>query len=211
MVTDRFIFIGMPCTGGGAIHCWLPKVRGLQVLHPIVGHQPYTFSVNRCKEVGWPVPPAFVLARNPWEWNVACFVSIRGRNRKWFSGSWEDFLEFQRYSRHWGLPDLNISGESAVWEYIEADKATVFGKLENYEEDLVDILGRLIPDLITAEEIRAAIRQTGQVDFWKPLDGNVKPYQEYYTPAQRDLVARLEAPIIERFGYTFDDVGRNYH
>lgn len=210
MVTDRFIFIGMPGTGSGAIHRWLPKVKGLQVLHPIIGHRPYSFSVERCKQAGWKVPPAFVFARNPWEWNVAMFSSIRGRNRKWFSGTWEDFLEFQRYSRHWGLPDLNISGMSAVWEYIEADKATYFGKLENYEEDLITILGRLIPDLITAKEISACIRQSAQVNFWKPLDGKVKPYQEFYTLAQRDLVAKLEENVIKRFEYTFDDVGRNY-
>ena len=95
--------------------------------------------------------------------------------------------------------------------YIEADKATYFGKLENYEEDLIAILGQLIPDLITAKEISARIRQAGQVDFWKPLDGKVKPYQEFYTLAQRDLVAKLEEDIIKRFEYTFDDIGRNYH
>jgi len=152
-----------------------------------------------------------VFVRNPWEWNVSCFCSIRGRNRKWFSGTWEDFLEFQRYSRHWGLPDLNISGESAVWEYIEADKATYFGKLENYEEDLIAILGQLIPDLITAKEISACVCQAGAVDFWMPPDGILKPYQDYYTPAQRDMVAKLEEDIIKRFEYTFDDVGRNHH
>jgi len=211
MVTDRFIFIGMTNTGSGAIHCWLPNVKGLQVFTPIVGHQPYSFSVERCKQAGWEVPPAFVFVRNPWEWNVACFCAIRARNRKWFSGTWADFLEFQRYARHWGMPDLNISGVSAVWEYLEADKATYFGKLENYEEDCVSILGELIPDLITEEEIRAHVKQVGHLSFWMPPGGELRPYQQFYTPAQRDMVAELEKDIIERFEYTFDDIGRDYH
>lgn len=211
MVTDRFIYIGMPNTGSGAAHRWLPYIEGLQVFHPIAGHQPYAFSVNRCNQAGWKVPPAFVFARNPWEWNVACFCAIRARNRKWFSGTWEDFLEYQRYARHWGLPDLNISGVSAVWEYIGANNATYFGKVENYADDWVTILGKLIPDLITEKEIRAHVTRIGHQDFWMPPDGELKPYQEFYTSAQRDLVMTLEKDLIERFEYTFDDVGRNYH
>lgn len=211
MVTDRFIFIGVPNTGGGAVHHWLPKVEGLRVSKPIIGHRPYSFSVERCRQIGWEVPPAIAFVRNPWEWNVACFCSIRARSRKWFAGTWEDFLEFQRFSRHWGLPDLNISGMSAVWEYMEADKATYFGKLENYEDDWVAILGKLIPDLITEEEIRAHVGRAGHVSFWMPPGGELRPYQEFYTPAQRDLVAMLEKDIVERFEYTFDDIGRDYH
>lgn len=120
-------------------------------------------------------------------------------------------MEFQRYARHWGMPDLNISGVSAVWEYLEADRAMYFGKIENYADDWVAILGKLIPDLITEKEIRAHVAHVGHLSFWMPPDGELRPYQEFYTPAQRDLVITLEKDIIERFEYTFDDIGRDYH
>ncbi len=209
MVTDRFIYIGMPKTGSGPLDELLPSIEGLQIIRPIVGHRPYSFSVERCERAGWEVPPALVFVRNPWEWNVASFYFIREMNRKWFCGTWEDFLEYQRYSRHWGLPDLGISGISAVWDYLEAGRATYFGKLENYEDDWVRILGELIPDLVTAEEVRMHVSQPH--GRYLPPDGEkLRPYQEFYTPAQRDMVAKLEQDIIERFEYTFDDIGRDY-
>lgn len=209
MITDRFIYIKMPRTGGTPPHKFLPTVKGLRLLQPIMAHSPHSHSVARCKQAGWPVPPAFVFVRNPWEWNVASFCGIRIVNRKWFCGTWDDFMEYQRYSRHWGCPDLGIAGISSVWEYLEAGEATHFGKIENYADDWVSILGELIPDLVTAEEVREHFSRPHSV--WLPPDGKLRPYQEFYTPAQRDMVARLERDIIKRFEYTFDDVGRDYH
>lgn len=209
MVTDRFIYIQMPRTGGGPPHSFLRRVKGLNVFEPVIAHRPYSFSVKRCEQRGWPIPPALVFVRNPWEWNVASFCHIRLVNRKWFCGTWDDFMEYQRFTRHWGCPDINISGISSVWEYLEADNSMYFGKLENYEDDWVSILGILIPDLITPEEVRVHVSHPHSV--WLPPDGKLRSYQEFYTRAQRDMVAKLEENIIERFEYTFDDIGRDYH
>lgn len=212
MVTDRFIHIGMPHTGGSAIHQWLPQLKGLRVIN-VEGHKPYSYSVDRCKEVGMAVPPAFTLVRNPWEWNVAIWCWIRRINRKWFCGSFDDLLELQRYTRHWSLPDINVAGETAAWEYLECDRAAHICKLENYENDLVEALEKLgvIPALIGEAGARNKIRTIGWTNYSAPPDGiKVKPYQEFYTPAQRTMVEKFEAGIIKRFGYSFNDPGRNY-
>lgn len=208
MLTDRFIFIGMPHTGGGSLHQWLWKWPGLKRLDNSA-HRPFGYYASVCKAKHIKVPPAFVLARNPWEWNVTVWCWIRSIKRKYFCGSFNDFLEWQRYSRHWALPDLNISGISCVWEYLEADKATHFGTLETYKESITQILLKLIPDLITKKQILAEIERVGKFNYREP-PGKIKPYQEYYSPAQRKLVAELEAPIIERFGYSFNDKGVDF-
>lgn len=210
MVTDRFIHIGMPHTGGGALHTWLPKLAGLRVINR-EGHKPYSYSVAKCKAAGVPVPPAFTFVRNPWEWNVAIWCWIRKINRRWFCGSFSDLLELQRYTRHWSLPDINTAGITAAWEYLECEKATYVGKLEDYDNQIPFILGQLIPNLITAAQVRKHIRKAGKVGSTPPPGGMPrKPYQEFYTPAQRNMVAELEAGIIKRFGYSFTDKGRDF-
>lgn len=210
MVTDRFIYIGMPHTGGGALHLWLPKVEGLCVIN-IEGHKPYSYSVAKCKEAGVEVPPAFTFVRNPWEWNVSIWCWIRHVNRRWFGGTFADLLELQRYTRHWSMPDINTAGITAAWEYLECEKAIYIGKLEDYDNQIPYILGRLMPDLISEPQVRKHIREVGRAFSVPPPDGTpVRPYQEFYTPAQRDMVADLEAGIIERFGYSFEDKGREF-
>lgn len=56
--------------------------------------------------------------------------------------------------------------------------------------------------------IRAVCREVGiQVDEIPKIagDGPRPPYATYYTPETRRLVAEMEAPIIERFGYEFEE------
>ena len=211
MVTDRFILIGMPHTGSGALHEWLPKIKGLHVVNT-EGHKPYSYSVAKCKEARIEIPPAFTFVRNPWEWNVAIWCWIRHVNRRWFCGSFADLLELQRYTRHWSLPDINTAGITAAWGYLECERATYVGKLEDYDNQIPFILGRLIPDLITESQVRGHVRRTGRSSGSAPMpDGTPKkPYQQFYTPAQRDMVAELEAGLIERFGYSFSDKGREF-
>jgi hypothetical protein len=120
-------------------------------------------------------------------------------------------LENQRYTRHWSLPDINTAGITAAWEYLECERAAYIGKLEDYDNQMPFILGRLMPDLISESRVRASIQRTGRIPAISPPDGiPVRPYQEFYTPAQRDMVADLEAGIIERFGYSFTDEGREF-
>jgi len=210
MVTDRFIHIGMPHTGSGALHVWLPKIKGLRVID-VEAHKPYSYSAAKCKEAEVGVPLAFTFVRNPWEWNVAIWCWIRHVNRRWFCGSFADLLENQRYTRHWGLPDINTAGITAAWEYLECEKAAYVGKLEDYDNQVPFILGQLIPDLISESQVREHIRKVGRLSAIPPPDGiPMKPYQEFYTPAQRDMVGEMEAGIIRRFGYSFADKGREF-
>ena len=212
MVTDKFIYIGMPHTGGGALHVWLPKVKGLRVIN-VEGHKPYSYSVAKCKDAGIGVPLAFTFVRNPWEWNVSIWCWICHVNRRWFGGTFADLLELQRYTRHWSMPDINTAGVTAAWEYLECDEATHVGRIEDYDNEMVYILGKLnvIPALVSEAQVRERIQKVGRKFSTSPPDGTpVRPYQEFYTPAQRDMVAELEVGIIERFGYSFTDEGREF-
>lgn len=212
MVTDRFIMIGMPHTGTGALHEWLPRVKGLRVIN-VEGHKPYSYSVAKCKDAGIGVPLAFAFVRNPWEWNVSIWCWIRHVNRRWFAGTFADLLENQRYSRHWSLPDINTAGITAAWEYLECENATYVGKLEDYDNQVPFILGQLIPDLITESQVRGHIQRVGRSSGSAPLPDGMpkKPYQEFYSPSQRDMVGEMEIRIIRRFGYSFSDRGREFH
>jgi len=153
-----------------------------------------------------PIPLSFCLVRNPFEWNVSVWRWVRAKNRRWFCGSFSDFIELQRHSVAHDLPDMNTAGLTSIWRFLGAGNCDYVGRFENYENEVVRILGIIAPNIFLERDVRAAVRGVGKVNHI-PNDPNGnprKPWRGYYTSKLRKTVEQMEAPLLERFGYTFD-------
>ncbi|MBU0791993.1 MAG: hypothetical protein KKC55_16215 [Gammaproteobacteria bacterium] len=210
MITNRFMHIGLPHTGGGSLHSFFTQWDGIQVIDR-KAHQSYDWMAARAVEEGFAVPPAFVFVRNPWSWRVAMWTWVYAeyRNRSWFGetdGTFDDYMRVCESHRVTGQYDNGFSGIAWSWKELQGDKAQWTGKLESFENDCVRIFLSLLPDLTNREEIRACVQRAGRANRRQdPFTGTWHgPYQEYYTDRWRDLVAEWDAPIIERFGYSFE-------
>ena len=121
----------------------------------------------------------------------------------------QDFIDLQIHTRHYDLPDLNAGGLTVAREYLQADKVDYTGRFEHYEDEIVRILQSIIPNLITEDQIRVEIARAGLKNYTRDPDGgHRRPFQTYYDTRMRNAVAEMEADLIERFGYSFDDEDR---
>jgi hypothetical protein len=157
-------------------------------------HLPAWQIRERVAEEVWGSYFRFCVERNPWDKVVSGWHYTRGRYDA--SLSFEDYLDFcarchVREERAAGVFPINFR------TYVDPVTNTVLPdqilKYERLDEDLAAVFGRLgVPF-----ETPLRIREKGQ------FQPNRRHYQEYYTKAQRSLVARLFAEEIELMGYSF--------
>ena len=79
LVTDSFVFLHIPKTGGGFIQSVIGEHLPVQdheaaIEHPTWSHEPYDSLPAR-----WRHLPAFCVLRNPWDWYVSWFHYQRER------------------------------------------------------------------------------------------------------------------------------------
>jgi hypothetical protein len=102
----------------------------------------------------------------------------RGKDRP---RTWEEFIDHGEFRPDFGL--YTLGGKLAV-DFV--------GRYETLQDDL--------------SKAYKTAGLPGGVDLPR-AKGEHRPdtqgYREYYTPAQRDLIARVFAPEIEMFGYEF--------
>lgn len=203
MLAREIMRVGLGRAGGGMQHNLLLSVPGLRIINP-KAHGIYDDYVKECRDLGVPVPPAFVFIRNPWQWYVSqwCWMRHVQRSDFLFKGSFRQAMEITRRDpSFWYLRTLTWS-----WFWHGADKVQYVGRFENLEDETVRILMAIIPDLTTERKIRTHV--------WADLEGRVRcpggefedgslDYRKYYDAELKRWVAEWDAELIERFHYEF--------
>lgn len=194
MLTDLFIHIHLPRTGGSTLRTFIGEIPGVSVIDDRA-HLSYSEMAQQCQHI----PPAFVFIRNPWDWYVSQWCWVCQVNKQGFHG---DFREFMKIVKENSIDNWNFKPLSYAWEYLGATNAQYIGRFENLHDETVRILLSIIPSLITEEQIRSGIAKAGKVKQGLDADGKPHaPYWEYYDGETRYWVARWDAKLIKRFGY----------
>ena len=214
MVTEQVLFIQMPHTGSGAVHEVLLRTKGLNIID-VVAHQSYKYSVEKCVEAGYIVPPAFAFVRNPWLWNVSMWTwayHVCG-NRRGFAKTGRTFMDFLEFRRKFeegreyeGIYDGVFSGMQGAWRNLGGDEVQFIGRTETIFEDGPRILSTVMPHLVSFGWAKEQFLDIGLLNEVNQPGTNHfhGPYQTFYTPETRGWIAKWEAEIIDRFGYTFE-------
>jgi len=166
---------GLPA--GGAL-------RDLLAARRFYNHMPAALIRARLPRGAWEHSFTFAVERNPWDKTLSRYRSVRAR-----TGQPMPFDAFLR-TRHFPI-DHSLYTEPKDPRRIIVDRVIPYERLD---EGLSEVLAQLgLPF-----EPPLAFRAKASAPVERP------PYQEAYSPEQRDLVARAFAAEIELHGYTFD-------
>lgn len=177
----KFIFVHVPKTGGNSVK----KALGM------IGHEHKRFSL--CVKTN-PEYFTFAFTRNPWDRCVSAFTYLEGGGmNKGDRDGYERYihgLTFREFlfkykdrpciTQHHFRPQNNI---------LDGDLDFI-GKVENMQEDFDTICDKI-----------GITRQT----LPRKNTTKHKHYTEFYDDETREIVAKLYAKDIERFGYEFEN------
>ena len=220
----RFIFIKTRKTAGTSIEIFLSRHCGPEdvvtpIQPPVPGHQP------RNHQGFWnPLPE---LRNQPGRWR-ATLRELR-RRRKFYNHIparvlrqrvppevWRDYFVFCVERNPW---DKTLSHFAMIQErsggHLTLDDYLAQGFFPQDFDKYTDERGNLLVDRVIryeslAQELREVFEMLGV-----PFDGHLgvraksdyrrdrRPYQEVYTPEQREIIAAAFAREIELFGYRF--------
>jgi len=194
----RFIFIKTVKTAGTSIEVYLSPFCGAEdiltpIQPPVEGHLPRNwgrfynhFSAWGLRELVpadiWSGYFKFCVERNPWDKTVSDYCMVN--HRQGGSLTFDQYLKQGRFCKSWEL-------------YTDTDNRTLLVdrvlRYESLDQQLGEVFGEL--GLPWSGELGVRAKSGYRPDQ--------KPFQEWYDPAQRDLVARVFADEIETFGYEF--------
>lgn len=156
------------------------------------------------------LPPAIGHIRNPFDWYLSKYLLClrfhfwRSGFRDWFyncvpPGEGRKGICMWRKFSFMGAVE---PGGGIAYDYII--------RFENLLDDVIYVLGQVVPDLITEEEIRAEFPAVAMGWRWTYQEGIEQWLRdELYIPEIVEQIYEQDAPIFERFGYTFEQ--RYYH
>lgn len=204
MLTQYLIHLHLPRTGGSTLRAFLGDIPGSHIVSG-VAHAPYDFFVRQCEIVCYPVPPAFIFIRNPWDWYVSQWSWVASMGVRGYKGvPFRDWMEVVEGGME--QEAFDFSPVSYAWEHVQGDKADYVGRFEDFEDEVVRILLSLsiVPKLIDEDWIRGKLKAVGRRRQERTPDGNFHgPYREYYDDEMRSWVTEWDDELIERFGYEF--------
>jgi hypothetical protein len=217
LITRYFVFLHVPKTGGEFIRkvCFDHLPREWLIRNALDTHTPYKHIAEEFADL-----PMFSLVRNPWDWYVSWYHFLTQTNPEqraggpmWitaFGSGGNAFREtvvnactgqsFEHERTGPIVRELGVDHYSALHHLIaaqgiEAGRVEV-GKFEALRQDFLDFLGR--HDVPIERPFVAALRA-------EPPYGSSKrgPYQQYYDPELRDIVAEKADRIVTDYGYVF--------
>jgi hypothetical protein len=213
LVSDDFVYLHMPKTGGGTIRSVLNEVLPKGYVRN--GPRPHVHPGWRRIPDEARALPVFVHVRNPWDWYVSWYEFSSRQPPKaaklWQSafGDQPDFATFVRracagqldHDRAEIADDLRSGTDfyTARWRDLVGgivDQRLTFGRFERLFEDLEAFLRRVgapVPDDFVAKA----------ADVPGVHLGRRGPYREYYDDETRALVQRTATYFVDRFGYRF--------
>lgn len=205
MITDRFVFIHIPKTGGTTI-------RNLIASKCKVFSNDIHLTLRQSMEKTGKWLPSFCFVRNPWDWYVSRFFYRRKILRE---GGRDGFINLELtgdgkegFHKHMTLlNNLYEKGKHVIdspcramrllsiqdfYNHFTFPDVTYIGHFENFASDLAQILKTLAPDAKFLFQTRLN-------------ESEHLPYQEYYSDEIIDMVDCWDAAYIEQFGYRFGE------
>jgi len=226
--TKHFVWVHVPKTGG----TWLYRVlvdtapASWEAVFAPPLHVCFRDLSDRLADAG--VPERFSLpilagVRNPWDWYVSLYFFMEQRYHKRMGGFRPPPAEWSPGCRAWKefytrgnhvdgfrealpvlLSKMHDEGNEAVVPPQSVFLRTPAGQLgvtpvrfEGLRENIIEAIeatGAQVPD-----QMRRLL--TGRQSLNASTHG---PYQDYYSPELREMVAQREAWLIETLGYTFE-------
>ena len=158
-------------------------LRELLARRRFYNHMPARLVKARTPRAVWHDYLKFCIERNPWDKTLSHFHMLRDRAA--------DQLTFERYIAEGKFP-TNLD------KYTDDEGNLMVDEVIRYEE-LNEGLGRIFSKLGLPFDGQLGPSAKGE------HRRDRRPYQEIYTPAQRETVARVFAREIALFGYTFQE------
>ncbi|PZX14905.1 sulfotransferase family protein [Palleronia aestuarii] len=203
------LFLHVPKTAGFSISTALSEAFSDSEAHPVRG---MTTLEGAAQQIGHRLGPdifartwSFCFVRNPWDWAVSGWLHVT-RNKRVYGDTPPDFDQFLREGWDRGIlrnpnpmkfetPVMFVAYHTQVTqeEHLAAGDGgpvplAFHARFEQLQEDWTRICERLGREIALPHQNRSERRH----------------YSEYYSDELRDIVARRNAGLIARFGYTFD-------
>jgi hypothetical protein len=233
LVTDRFVFVHLPRSGGTFVSQVIQKV--FPEAHEVGYHLPLSALPAEFSHL-----PVLGTVRNPWDFYVSWYhhqesndrrgplISFLTENRSLgFAGMMRNALTLSEHEKldalidalpeHFNYKDRNIANLTRnMMRRIRGSGMGLysfrFKEMFGARADVVFCrLDRLRDDLlvffdrigVAGDELR---RYVGGLDNKNTSEH--RHYSSYYTPDLANLVAERDRTVIERFGFVFNDVSR---
>jgi len=208
MVTDRFIQICPSRTGSSSIKTLLYTLarEGKVTMIDRVPHTSYPTNVRRYRKAGYTgnIPPVVVSVRNPWDWYVSRWWFSLGEDQLNFAPTFRGHMRcvLERTGEAHG--DLERGTFTHAWNHVGGDNADYIRRYEDFENEAIRVWHAVMPDLVDPETWRLKLRERGHHRCGL---GNLgiphEPYWHYYDDELQGWVAKWDAELIARFGYSF--------
>jgi hypothetical protein len=214
LLSDDFVYLHMPKTGGGTIRSVLETVLPKHYVRK--GPHPHVHPGWRLIPADAADLPVFCHVRNPWDWYVSWYCYACPRKRPNPRKLWQSAFGDQ--------PDFHTFVRRACTGKLEHDRPEIAdalrGGMDFYTARWLDLVGGLDDERLCVgrferlfEDLEAFMRSA---DAPVPDDfiaratevegvhlGRRGPYQDYYDDETRALVERSSSHFLERFGYRF--------
>lgn len=129
---------------------------------------------------------SFAIIRNPWDRHVSFYNFVRRDSTHPQHAIVRELPDFTAYTR-WRTQNPNRLQRTLVCDDDGRLLVNFIGRYENLAEDFSTICKRV----------------GVHIELPRKNVSNTVPYREFYNDESRELITRLTAPDIERFGYEF--------
>jgi hypothetical protein len=232
LVTDNFVFVHIPKTGGTFIQTVLGKHLPVVAYEPVTAEPTWSHTPYSTLPARWRGLPAFCVVRNPWDWYVSWFHYQRERGPR----------------RRTRIHGQDPWGKRAVWEgalrsgeanFNEAVTRACTGDFDHplapvMREEGIDLYSARVKEIVgaaldrpnfTVLKFERGLRKqllrylNTHTEVPRGLAAEIRrgppmrtsehgPYADYYDDALRELVGERARWLCERFEYRFRRRGR---
>jgi hypothetical protein len=227
IVTDRFVFVHIPKTGGTFIQTVIAEHLPVVDHEPMIGDATWSHTPYGDLPAEWRSLPAFCVVRNPWDWYVSWFhyqVDRGPRRRPAAEGRdpWGKHAVWTGALRS-GEADFKEAVTRACTGAFDHPLAPVMREqgLDFYSARVQEIAGPAVDQpnftVLRFERLRRQLARYLRRHADPPpellrairreprkLASEHGPYQDYYDEELRELVGEKTAWLCERFGYRFE-------
>jgi len=214
MITNKFIFIHIPKTGGQFIRGIIDQAKNKIKIYSYDTHATLDKSKNILKKFQEEDVKSFCIVRNPWDWYVSRFFY---RKKMLDNNQIEEVIPLERvpstkegFQKHIKMLDDSykknevFKGRSYVGitltgyhNYLVGDnEIDKIGFFENLNEDLYNILFEFTNNKI----FKRIIMKNKKANWTKHLH-----YSYYYDDCTKDIVYNWDENYIKTFNYSFEN------